>query len=134
MVPNLQPHCRSAVSMGSQLMGDSTSKPATNVQGDVGCLVQNSYSWVITSFATLAAGSNVMVVGLVDLPLAQTASLGMGYIVTYGDTHSSNLFGNSRYIDYLAVNLPLEVNNLTWSLDLDPTYYQSQPLRVNFVG
>lgn len=50
LVPSIKPHCRSAVSLGSELMGDPSGKPATNVQGDVGCLIQNDYSWVITSF------------------------------------------------------------------------------------
>lgn len=50
MVPSIKPHCRSAVTLGSQLYGDKTGKPSTNLQGDVGCLVQNSFSWVITSF------------------------------------------------------------------------------------
>ena len=32
-VPSIKPHCRSAVSMGSQLYGMKTGKPATNKQG-----------------------------------------------------------------------------------------------------
>ena len=77
------------------------------MQGDVGCLVQNDYSWVITSFDTLPAGSVVKVVGVVDLPLEQTVSLGTGYIVTYGNTHASDIFGTGRYIDYLSTNFEL---------------------------
>ena len=56
-VPSIKPHCRSAVTLGSVLYGDPTGKPATNVQGDVGCLVENDYSWIITSFDELAAES-----------------------------------------------------------------------------
>ena len=124
-VPNLRPHCRSAVTLDSELLGDPTQKPATNMQGDVGCLVQNDYSWVITSFDTLAAGSLVKIVGVVDLPLEQTVSLGTGYVITYGDTHATDIFGNGRYIDYLSTNFQLEVNNQTWNLDVDPTLYRS---------
>ena len=50
LVPSIKPHCRSAVTMDSQLYGDPTGKPASNIQGEVGCLVQDSYSWLITSF------------------------------------------------------------------------------------
>ena len=32
-VPAIKPHCRSAVNMGSALMGYNTGKPSTNVQG-----------------------------------------------------------------------------------------------------
>ena len=50
LVPQVKPHCRSAVTLGSELNGDPTGKPSVNVEGDVGCLIQNDYSWVITSF------------------------------------------------------------------------------------
>ena len=116
-VPSIKPHCRSAVTMGSQLMGDPSGKPPINVQGDVGCLIQNSYSWVITSFDELPAGSQIKIWGKMDLPTQMTASLGMGYVVTYSNTHSSNVFSNGRIIDYLTTNFPLEVNNKTWNLD-----------------
>lgn len=90
----------------SELQGDPA-LAATNKQGDVGCLVQNDYSWVITSFDQLAAGSKVQIVGSIDLPTIQTASLGMGFIVTYSNTHSSNVFANGRIIDYVTTNFPL---------------------------
>lgn len=32
-VPSIKPHCRSAVTLGSQLYGQNTGKPATNKQG-----------------------------------------------------------------------------------------------------
>lgn len=82
-VPSIKPHCRSAVSMGSQLYGQNTGKPATNKQGEVGCLVQNSYSWLITSYEELPANSQVMIAGVVDFPTVLTTTLGTGYIVTY---------------------------------------------------
>ena len=56
-VPSIKPHCRSAITLGSALYGDPTKKPATNVEGDIGCLVENDYSWIITSFDELPAGS-----------------------------------------------------------------------------
>ena len=33
LVPSIKPHCRSAVTLGSQLFGDPTGKPAQNVEG-----------------------------------------------------------------------------------------------------
>ena len=58
----------------------------------------------------------------------------MGYIATFGDTHSSNVFDNGRSIDYLTTNFPLEINNKTWNLDIDATMYRSEPLRVSHKG
>lgn len=134
LIPSIKPHCRSAVTLGSQLYGDPTGKPSTNVQGEVGCLIQNSYSWLITSFDELPAGSQVKVAGVIDFPTIQTATLGMGWIATFGDTHSSNVFDNGRSIDYLTTNFPLEINNLTWSLDPEATMYRSEPLRAGHKG
>lgn len=58
----------------------------------------------------------------------------MGYVVTYGDTHSSDVFTHGRIIDYIRTDFPLEVNNLTWSLDTSATMYKSEPLRINHKG
>lgn len=78
MVPNIQPHCRSAVSLGSELNGDATGKSIANVQGEIGCLVQNDYSWVITSFDAIDDNSHIKIIGLIDLPTTQTTTLGTG--------------------------------------------------------
>ena len=134
LVPSIKPHCRSAVTLDSELYGDPTNKPAQNVEGEVGCLVQNSYSWLITSFDELPAGSTVKIQGVIDFPTEQTASLGMGYVVTYSDTHSSNVHSHGRIIDYATTNFPLEVNNLTWSLDPEPSMYKTEVLREGHVG
>lgn len=58
----------------------------------------------------------------------------MGFVVTYSDTHASNVFSNGRIIDYLSTNFPLQVNNKTWNLDSRPSMYKSEPLRVNHQG
>jgi hypothetical protein len=106
-VPIIRPHCRSVVTLGSQLQGYPTGKPATNIEGDVGCQVQNTYSWLITGYDTLPSNSQVSIVGSIDLPTVQTASLGMGYIVTYINTDATNVTANGRIIDYLSTNFPL---------------------------
>lgn len=82
----------------------------------------------------MPAGSQVRIVGSIDLPTVQTASLGTGFIVTYSDTHGTNVFANGRIVDYLSTNFPLEVNNKTWNLDIEPTMYRSEPLRAGHVG
>jgi hypothetical protein len=102
--------------MGSQLYGMNTGKPATNRQGEVGCLVQNSYSWLITSYDELAAGSTVMISGVIDLPTVLTSTLGTGYVVTYTNDNPTNIFTNGRIIDYLSTSYALQVENKTWNL------------------
>ena len=72
--------------------------------------------------------------GTIDLPMGETATLGMGQILTYGDTHASNVRDNGRIIDYLSTNFPLEVRKDTWKLDSDVTMYSSEPLRAGHKG
>jgi len=47
--------------------------------------------------------------GVIDFPEVSTVSLGTGYVVTYTNTHTINLFNHARIIDYKAVNFPLRV-------------------------
>jgi hypothetical protein len=97
------------VTLGSSLSGDPTGKPSVNVQGEIGCSVQNSYSWIITSFDTLASGSQVKIFGQIDFPTVLTASLGTGYIATYSNEDATSVFNNGRTIDYLQTSFPLQV-------------------------
>ncbi len=62
--------------------------------------------------------------GRIDFPTVQTVSLGTGYIVTYTNTHASNLFAYGQIIDYKAVTFTLPVTNLTWNLDLEASSYE----------
>jgi len=133
MVPAIKPHCRSAVTLGSALNGFNTGKPALNVEGEVGCTVQNNISWIITGFDTLPAGSQVKIFGIIDFPTVVTNSLGMGYVCTYSD-QNSNAFLNAKTIDYLSTNFPLSVQNITWKVDAQMAMIQTGPLRVGFVG
>lgn len=133
-VPAIKQHCRSAVTMGSNLYGYDTGKPSVNVQGEVGCIVQNSYSWIITGFAELPANSQVVIYGRVDFPMAAIYSLGMGYICTYSTQHATNVFVNGKTIDYLQTNFPIQVQNLTWSLDSQFSMLKTAPLRVGYTG
>lgn len=133
-VPAIKPHCRSAVTMGSALDGYNTGKPSVNVQGEVGCLVQNSYSWIITGFDTLPANSQVKIYGLIDFPTVATNSLGMGFVCTYSNQDATNVFTTGKTIGYLTTNFPLPVQNLTWNVDPVMSMLKSQPLRTGFVG
>jgi hypothetical protein len=133
-VPAIKPHCRSAVTLGSALNGFKTGKPSVNVEGEVGCLVQNTYSWIITGFDALPAGSQVKIFGLIDFPSIATNTLGMGYVCTYSNQDGTSNFNNAKTIDYLSTNFPLPVQNLTWNVDTKMAMLKAQPLRVNYVG
>jgi hypothetical protein len=121
------------VTLGSALNGFKTGKPTVNVQGEVGCLVQNTYSWIITGFDVLPAGSQVKIYGFIDFPTIATNSLGMGYVCTYSN-QDANTFANAKTIDYLSTNFPLPVQNLTWNVDTTMAMLKTQPLRINYVG
>jgi hypothetical protein len=71
---------------------------------------------------------------MIDFPTVATNSLGMGFICTYSNQHSSNVFVNGKTISYLTTNFPLPVQNLTWNVDTTMSMIRSQPLRVNYVG
>ena len=127
-------HCRSVVTMGSALNGYNSGKGISNVEGEVGCTVQNSYSWIITGFDTLSAGSQVIIYGMIDFPTAAVNTLGMGYICTYSNQDNTNAFTTAKTIDYIYTNYPMLVQNYTWSADSNFAMQQTVPLRVNYVG
>lgn len=119
--------------MSSSLNGYNTGKPSVNVEGEVGCTVQNTYSWIITGFDTLAAGSQVQIYGFIDFPTVPLNTLGMGYVCTYSN-QNSNAFVNAKTISYLTTNFPFPVQNLTWNVDTEMTMLRTQPLRIGHVG
>ena len=67
--------------------------------GEIGCLVQNTRNWVITSFATLAASSRVKIMGYIDMRTTN-GYLGTGEVITYNNTHPTDIRGNGFIIDY----------------------------------
>lgn len=134
MVAAIKPHCRSAVSVNSALYGYNTGKPAVNVEGEIGCYVQNTYSWIITGFDVVPAGSTITIYGKVDFPLYATSTMGMGYVCTYSNQNAVSAFANARTIGYLNVNFPLSVTNLTWNVDTTMAMLTTGPLRVNYKG
>lgn len=48
-IPQAYPHCRSMISQGSVLYAQGQT-----YNGEIGCMVQNTRSWVITSFQAVA--------------------------------------------------------------------------------
>lgn len=48
-IPLAYPHCRSMISQGSVLYAQGQA-----YNGEIGCMVQNTRSWVITSFQAVA--------------------------------------------------------------------------------
>jgi hypothetical protein len=96
--------------------------------------VQNTYSWIITGFDTLAAGSQVKIFGFIDFPTVPLNSLGMGYVCTYSNQDATSAFANARTISYLTTNFPFPVQNLTWNVDTAMTMKKTQPLRTGYVG
>lgn len=80
-------------------LGSSLNAEGAVYNGEVGCLVQNTRSWVITGFNAMTAGTWVKVVGFIDMP-STNGYLGGGYIKTYNNTHSTDIFTNGFVIDY----------------------------------
>ena len=76
----------------------------------------------------------MVIYGTIDFPTTSVSSLGMGYVCTYSNQDSTNVFTTGKTIDYLRTNFPLAVQNLTWSVDSDLAKLSTAPLRVNHVG
>lgn len=132
LVPYIKSHCRSAVTVGSLLYGQKAG--TTQPQGEVGCYVQNTYSWIITGNDDLPAGSQVYITGEISMPLVATTNLGTGYVVTYVGDDSTNTFTTSRIIDYMSTNFQLNINTTTWWPDETAIKYVTGPLKVGHVG
>ena len=58
-----------------------------------------AHSWVITGFNALGTGQYIRIVGQIDFPTTD-GSMGAGEIVTYNDTHATNIRANGHIIDY----------------------------------
>lgn len=74
-VPVVYSHCRSVITRGSGLFSAGGS-----YSGEVGCSAQFSnscWSWVVTGFSAVAAGTRVILYGFIDIP-NQSGYLGTG--------------------------------------------------------
>ncbi len=71
-VTKIYADCRSATGWGSALFA-----AAGSPSGEVGCLVQNTNHWVITSFVPVTAGTTILIRGFIDLPV-QSGTIGVG--------------------------------------------------------
>ena len=63
-------------------------------------MVQNDNSWVVTEFNALPASSDVILRGYIDFPTASNAYIGPGEVITYNNTHPTNIRANGFIIDY----------------------------------
>jgi hypothetical protein len=129
-VPMVYPHCRSVTGMGSAL----NAQGSTN-NGEIGCLVQNNYSWVITGFNAMTVNDWVIVVGFIDLP-SSNGYIGGGEIITYNNTHPSDIHYNGFIIDYYYhSNFMINVSNAnSLNVDHEITMDETLPLRAGYKG
>lgn len=128
-IPNVYPLCRSSITVGSGL------KQVSGNFGNVGCLVQSN-SWVLTGFSALAAGSNLKVSGVIDLPNDGVAGyMGDMAVSTYGTHEYSNIYNIGRIVDRslaLAGSGLTTVNFKTKSIeDVDVLHIETKHLRIS---
>lgn len=90
---------------------------------------------MITGFNQLAAGSTVIIVGLIDLP-GSYHYLGYGEIISYNNTHPTDIRTNGFIIDFYSnSNFGIYVNNYqAHNTDSEITLEETLPLRINYVG
>ncbi len=97
-ITQVYPHCRSMINQGSLLYAQGQT-----YNGEIGCMVQNTRNWVITSFQGVAANSKIAIVGQVDMPVS-AGYIGTRYIYTYNNSHSTDIRANGFVVDALNVN------------------------------
>lgn len=106
-VTAIYPHCRSMVSQGSDLYAQGGDN-----NGEIGCMIQPTNSWVITEFQNLPGGSQVKISGEVDYTGTAGSFIGVREIVTYNNTHETNIRDNGFIIDYMGASTGgLELDN-----------------------
>jgi hypothetical protein len=132
-IPRIYPHCRSMTNLGSQLYAQGA---GSTFDGEIGCLVQNTRQWYITGFNALSAGSTVRIAGKIDLPTSQWGWIGAGEVITFNNTHPTNIRTNGFIIDYYySGSFGLNINNAqSQNVEGQLLFEETLPLRVSYVG
>lgn len=67
---------------------------------------------------------------------ASNGYLGSGEIITYNNTHSTDIRTNGYIIDYVNDgNFDVQiVNSNSWNVDSEITVWETLPLRVGYIG
>ena len=116
-------------------LGSAISAQGSSYNGEIGCLVQNTRSWVLTGFNAIAVGTLVKVVGMIDLP-STSGSIGAGYILTYNNTHPTDIFNNGFIVDYhYTSTFYISLTNApSMNFNSEITLEETLPLRIGYVG
>ena len=128
----VQPHCRSSITTtGAPVL--LVGKAGTT--GEVGCTVQNTNKWVITGFQEIAAGSTILVKGVVDLPSVD-GTVGAGHITTYADNHLLDINTNGSIIDHLDISdyQLIVLDTFAMNVNEDVFMTQRKVVRAGYVG
>ena len=119
--------------LGSQLYAQGA---GSTFDGEIGCLVQNTRQWYITGFNALSAGSTVRIAGKIDLPTSQSGWIGAGEVITFNNTHPTNIRTSGFIIDYYySGSFGLNINNApSQNVEGQLLFEETLPLRVSYVG
>ncbi|KAL4462636.1 hypothetical protein ABPG74_000466, partial [Tetrahymena malaccensis] len=129
-IPSIQSHCRSSITIGSGL------QQASGNYGNVGCLVQDTNSWVIYGFQNVNPLTNIKISGIIDLPTDGNAGyIGNLDVITYGTHEYQNIFNLGQIIDK-SLNIPnsgFSINNFQTKQieDVDLLHIETQALRIS---
>lgn len=97
-------------------------------------MVQNTNKWVITGFADVLPGTNIIIRGQVDLP-SVSGSIGMGEIITYSDFDLNDIHSNGSRIDYLYQDFNMILLD-TFAVNAIQEVFMTQRdvIRAGFIG
>jgi hypothetical protein len=89
---------------------------------------------VITGFNALGGGSAIVIVGFIDLP-NYAGYIGTGEIITFNNTHATNIRSSGFIIDYWTGTFGPYTNNApSQNMDGQIMMEETLPLRTNYVG
>ncbi|KAL4505213.1 hypothetical protein ABPG72_016280 [Tetrahymena utriculariae] len=129
-IPSIQSHCRSSITVGSGL------QQASGNYGNVGCLVQDTNTWVIYGFQNVNPLTNIKISGIIYLPTDGNAGyIGNLDVITYGTHEYQNIFNVGQLIDK-SLSIPnsgFSINNFQTKQieDVDLLHIETQALRVS---
>jgi len=102
--------------------------------GEIGCSIQNTNHWVITSFQAVTAGSTIIIRGFIDLP-SLSGTIGAGEIISYADNSNTDIYSNGSRIDYVKCDFGLIVSTSVAMNPNDQIFMsQRSVLRQGYVG
>ncbi|EGR31412.1 hypothetical protein IMG5_110280 [Ichthyophthirius multifiliis] len=127
----IYPNCKSHISGGSQLLSAAQVDVAQN--GEIGCAIQQDYSWYITGFKKISGSNDIQITGQIDIP-STVAPISV-QVFTYANQDDSQINLKGKIIDKSSpVDSIFTIGKPASFIDGNIFLQQSEPLKINYQG